>query len=284
MTARQATDLPAQAADRELKAATRAAWALGDYHRFTKATVWERGMELVEACGISARQRVLDVAAGTGNTAIRAAEAGARVVASDLTPENFEAGRREARARGVELEWVEADAEALPFADSEFDVVTSSFGAIFAPDHQAVADEMLRVCRPGGTIGMLNFTPESLFTDFLGVFAPYVAPPPQSARSPALWGSEQHVRELFGERVELLELARREYGETAANPRDYVELFKQTFGPIVAIYQSLADQPERSAALDRDFLEFADRANSGPAEGPAEYRYEYLLVIARRAA
>jgi ubiquinone/menaquinone biosynthesis C-methylase UbiE len=107
------------------------------------------GPELVAACGISPGQRVLDVAAGTGNVAIRAAEAGATVVASDLTPENFEAGRREARDRGVELDWVEADAEALPFADGEFDVVTSSAGAIFAPDHQAVADEMLRVCRPG---------------------------------------------------------------------------------------------------------------------------------------
>jgi ubiquinone/menaquinone biosynthesis C-methylase UbiE len=284
MTAHQATDTQAQEADREFKAATRAAWALGDYHRFAKATVWQRGVELVEACGISAGQRVLDVAAGTGNTAIRAAEAGARVVASDLTPANFEAGRREARARGVELEWVEADAEALPFPDGEFDIVTSSFGAIFAPSHQAVSDEMLRVCRPGGTIGMLNFTPEGLFTDLLGVFTPYVALPPQGARSPALWGSEEHVRELFGERVEFLELARREYAETAASPRDYVELFKQTFGPIVAIYQSLVDQPERSAALDHDFLKFANRANSGPAEGPAEYRYEYLLVIARRAA
>jgi ubiquinone/menaquinone biosynthesis C-methylase UbiE len=284
MTAHQVTDTQAQSADRELKAATRAAWALGDYHRFAKATVWERGTELVEACEVRAGQRVLDVAAGTGNTAIRAAEAGAQVIASDLTPENFEAGRREARASGVELEWVEADAEALPFADGEFDVVTSSFGAIFAPDHQAVADEMLRVCRPGGTIGMLNFTPEGLFTDFLEVFAPYVPPPPQGARSPALWGSEEHVRELFGERVEFLELARREYAERAASPREYAELLKQTFGPIVAIYQSLGDQPERSAALDRDFLEFADRANSGPAEGPAEYRYEYLLVIARRAA
>src|SRR5262249_24315336 len=151
------------------------------------------GAELVEACEIRAGQRVLDVAAGTGNTAIRAAEAGAQVVASDLTPANFEAGRREARVRGVELEWVEADAEALQFADGEFDVVTSSFGAIFAPDHHAVADEMLRVCRPGGTIGMLNFTPEGLFTDFLGVFAPYVPPPPQGARSAALWGSEEHL-------------------------------------------------------------------------------------------
>ncbi len=267
--------------DRESKAAVRAMWALGDYHRFAKETVWERGAELVEACGITAGQRVLDVAAGTGNTAIRAAEAGAQVVASDLTPENFEAGRREARARGVELEWVEADAEALPFADGEFDFVTSSFGAIFAADHQAVAEGMLRVCRPGGTIGMLNFTPEGLFTDFLAALAPYAPPPPPDALSPALWGSEEHVRELFGERVEFLELARREYTERAASPGDYVELFKQTFGPVVAIYQSLAEQPERSTALDRDFLEFANRANSGQADGPAEYRYQYLLVIAR---
>ena len=284
MTADQPTDTRVQEANRELKAATRAAWALGDYHRFAKATVWERGAELVEACEIRAGQRVLDVAAGTGNTAIRAAEAGAQVVASDLTPANFEAGRREARARGIELEWVEADAEALQFADGQFDIVTSSFGAIFAPNHQVVADEMLRVCRPGGTIGMLNFTPEGLFTDFLAVFAPYAPPPPPGTRSPALWGSEEHVRELFGERVEFRELARREYAERAASPSDYVELFKQTFGPIVATYRSLADQPERSAALDRDFLEFADRANSGPAEGPAEYRYEYLLAIARRTA
>ena len=141
-------------------------WALGDYNRFAKATVWELGPVLVEACGIAAGQRVLDVAAGTGNVAIRAAEAGAEVVASDLTPENFEAGRREARAAGVELEWVEADAEALPFADGEFDVVTSSLGAIFPPNHRAVADELLRVCRRGGAIGMVNFTPEGLAGEF----------------------------------------------------------------------------------------------------------------------
>ena len=163
MTTNEVTDAPAAAeADRELKATARAMWALGDYHRFATELVWQLGPVLVEACGISVGQRVLDVAAGSGNVAIRAAEAGAQVVASDLTPENFEAGRREARARGVELDWVEADAEAPPFGDGEFDVVTSSFGAIFAPNHQKVADELLRVCRPGGTIGMLNFTPEGL--------------------------------------------------------------------------------------------------------------------------
>jgi ubiquinone/menaquinone biosynthesis C-methylase UbiE len=270
--------------DREPKAATRAAWALGDYHRFAKQTVWELGEVLVRACGISSGQRVLDVAAGTGNTAIRAAEAGAEVVASDLAPENFEAGRREAEAHGVELEWIEADAEALPFADAEFDVVTSSFGAIFAPDHRAVANEMLRVCRPGGKIGMLNFTPEGLISDFFAALAPYAPAPPPHALPPPLWGSEEHVRDLFGDGAESLELTRRHYVERADSPRDYRELFKQTFGPVVGIYASLAQEPERAMALDRDFLGFATRSNSGPPVGPAEYRYEYLLVVARKRA
>ncbi len=268
-------------ADREMKAATRAAWALGDYHRFAKETIWEVGEVLVRACGISPGQRVLDVGAGTGNTAIRAAAIGAEVVASDLTPENFHAGRREAKAHGVDLEWVEADAEALPFADGEFDVVTSSFGAIFAPHHQAVADEMLRVCRPGGTIGMANFTPEGLISEFFSALAPYMPPPPPDALPPALWGSEEHVRELFGDRVEALEMTRRAYVERADSPREYRDLFKKTFGPVVAIYASLAENPGRAAALDRDFLEFATRTNSGPPEGPAQYRYEYLLIVAR---
>ena len=282
---RHETEVPvATEAGRERNAATRAAWALGDYHRFAKETIWGLGEVLVRACGIAAGQRVLDVAAGTGNTAIRAAEAGAQVVASDLTPENFEAGRREAEARGVELEWIEADAEALPFADGEFDVVTSSFGAIFAPDHRVVADEMLRVCRTGGTIGMLNFTPEGLISDFFGSLAPYMPAPSPEALPPALWGSEEHVRDLLGDGVASLAMTRHHYVETADSPLDYRELFKQTFGPVVATYASLVEEPERAAALDRDFLEFATRANSGPPGGPAEYRYEYLLVLARRRA
>jgi ubiquinone/menaquinone biosynthesis C-methylase UbiE len=265
------------------KAAERAMWALGDYHTFAKQTVWGFGPTLVEACGISPGQRVLDVAAGSGNVAIRAAEAGADVVAADLTPENFEAGRREARSRGVELEWVEADAEALPFGDGEFDVVTSSAGAIFAPDHQAVADELLRVCRPGGTIGMINFTPEGLAAEFFDIFARYAPPPPPGALPPVLWGSEEHVRELFGGRVASLDLARREYVERSpGGPSDYCEFFKATFGPVVAIYAFLADRPERAAALDQEFVDFATRSNGGEPGGPAEYRYEYLLVVARK--
>ena len=281
MTANPVTETTGDG-DREVKATARQAWALGDYHRFAKATVWGLGPILVEACGIGPGQRVLDVAAGTGNTAIRAAAAGADVVASDLTPENFDAGRREAAAQGVELEWVEADAEALPFADAAFDVVTSSFGAIFAPNHQTVADQMLRVCRPGGTLGILAFTPEGLISDFFGALAPYAPPPPPGALPPPLWGSEQHVRELFGARLDSLETTRGEYVERADSPRDYCELFKHTFGPVVAIYRSLANQPDRLAALDRDFLEFATRSNRGAPDGQAEYHYEYLLVVARK--
>ncbi|MFN2491049.1 MAG: class I SAM-dependent methyltransferase [Actinomycetota bacterium] len=250
-------------ADSQLKAATRAVWALGDYHRFALETVWELGPLLVTACGISPGDRVLDVAAGTGNTAIRAAEAGAHVVASDLTPANFEAGRREAKAHGVELEWMEADAEDLPFDESEFDVVTSSFGVIFAPNHHAVADELVRVCRPGGTIGMINFTPEGLAAGFFGVLAPYAPPSPPGAPSPLMWGSEEHVRKLFGDRVESLEMARKEYVERVDSPSAYREFCKATFGPVIAIYASLADEPERAAAVDRDFLQFATSANQG---------------------
>jgi ubiquinone/menaquinone biosynthesis C-methylase UbiE len=282
MTSNEVTETPAAEAARELKAATRAMWALGDYHRFATELVWGLGPVLVEACQISAGQCVLDVAAGSGNVAIRAADAGAQVVACDLTPENFEAGRSEARARGVELDWVEGDAEALPFGAGEFDVVTSSLGAIFAPNHQKVADELVRVCRPGGTIGMLNFAPDGLAADFFGVLAPYMPPPPPGALPPLMWGGQEHVRELFGDRVESLEMTRRQYVESAASPRDYREFFKATFGPAVAIYASLADQPERAAALDRDFLEFATRSNRGASDRPAEYHYEYLLVVARK--
>lgn len=256
-------------------------WALGDYHEFATSTVWQLGPVLVEACGVTRGQRVLDVAAGTGNVAIRAAQTGAAVVAADLTPENFAAGRRAAREAGVELEWVEGDAEALPFEDAGFDVVTSCLGAMFAPDHARVADELLRVCRPGGTVGMINFTAEGNGGEFFRVAARH-APSPPGAASPLDWGSEERVRELFGERVERLDLARREYVETAASPAAYHALFQRTFGPMVALYASLAESPGRAAALDRDFLEFVRRASRGPPGGPVQIPYEYLLVVARK--
>jgi ubiquinone/menaquinone biosynthesis C-methylase UbiE len=264
----------------QLKAAHRGMWSLGDYHRFATSTIWQLGPVLVEACGIGPGQRVLDVAAGTGNVAIRAAKAGARVVASDLTPENFDAGRRAAAAEGVDLEWREADAAALPFGDASFDVVTSCFGAIFAPDHQAVAGELMRVCRPGGTIGLTTFVPDGAGGDFFTTLGKYAPPPPPGSASPLLWGDRDHVRALFGERVRSLELQQQEYVESAPSARDYFELFLNTFGPTIAIRGDLADAREREA-FDRDLQAFIERWNRGAPGAPVEIPYRYLPLVAR---
>src|SRR4051794_17065257 len=143
--------------DSELKARHRAMWASGDYPAMVETFLLPLGPRLVEACGIGPGMKVLDVAAGTGNASLPAAQTGADVTASDLTPELLEAGRARAEAAGLTLQWAEADAENLPFESESFDVVMSSIGAMFAPHHQEVADELVRVCKPGGTIGMLNW-------------------------------------------------------------------------------------------------------------------------------
>ena len=151
-------------ADRALKEKHRAMWALGDYPALAADIIPGLGQVLVTACGVRAGDRVLDVAAGSGNAAIPAARAGAQVVASDLTPELLAAGQRQAAQQGIELGWRQGDAEALPFGAGEFDVVMSCLGVMFAPHHQASADELVRVCRPGGTIGLLSWTPEGFMT------------------------------------------------------------------------------------------------------------------------
>lgn len=264
---------------REMKAGQRAMWALGEYHAFATSTIWQLGPVLAEACGIAPGHRVLDVAAGTGNVAIRAAQAGATVTAADLTPENFPAGRRAAAAAGVDVDWVEGDAEELPFEDASFDVVTSCFGAIFAPRHEAVARELLRVCRPGGTIGITAFTPEGAGGAFFEMLGRYAPPPPPGASSPLRWGREEHVRALLGEGVGSLEIRRREYVEKAASAEAYGRLFRETFGPYVGIRASLPDEPAREA-LDRDLLDFTRRW-SRTTDGPVEVPYGYLLVTGR---
>src|ERR671917_871695 len=180
------------AADTELKARHRAMWASGDYPSMVETFLLPLGPRLVEACGIGPDMRVLDVAAGTGNSSIPAAQRGAEVTASDLTPELLDAGRRRAEADGVELEWVEADAENLPFDDESYDVVMSSIGAMFAPHHQEAADEIVTVCRPGGTIGLLSWTPEGMIGALFKTMGPFAPPPPPGAQPPPLWGGEEH--------------------------------------------------------------------------------------------
>ena len=264
--------------------AAREMWALGDYHQVGELLA-ELGHDLVRACSISAGQRVLDVGAGSGNVAITAAAAGAVVVASDLTPELLDAGRRAAAARGVGLDWVEADAQQLPFDDDEFDVVTSAVGAMFAPDHQATADELVRVCRPGGVVGMINWPPHGFAAEFFAVFAPYAPPPPRDARSPLLWGTEDHVRKLFGDRISSLEMSEHALRvDHFADPSQLCAFYKQNFGPTVAAYAGLGADSARVAALDREFLEFAVRANRGTPGQPARYEYPYLRVVARVAS
>jgi ubiquinone/menaquinone biosynthesis C-methylase UbiE len=265
-----------------VKVAHRVMWGMGDYDRFARATVWELGPRLVDACGIRAGDRVLDVAAGTGNVAIRAAMRGASVVACDLTPEHFAQGRRGAAAAGVDLEWIEGDAEALPFDDGAFDVVTSCFGAMFAPDHRATADELVRVCRPGGTIGLASFTPEGIGGEFFALLAPYAPAAPAGANPPVLWGSEAHVGALFDNLACPLTFSRETYIERAPSPEDYCRLFTEAFGPLVAIRASLDHHPERRAELDRRFREAVIRWNGDRSDGPVEIAYEYLLVIGTR--
>ena len=270
------------APDAELKARHRAMWASGDYPSMVETFLLPLGPRLVEACGIGAGMKVLDVAAGTGNASIPAAERGAEVVASDLTPELLDAGRAVAEAKGVELEWVTADAENLPFEDGQFDVVMSSIGAMFAPHHQAVADELVRVCRPGGTIGMLNWTPEGMIGALFKTMGPFAPPPPPGAQPPPLWGGEDHVRELFGDRVEWRTLERDNLDITAfGDPHDYGEHFKARYGPTI-VARANAAKSGREGELDEALDRFSDEWNRGSADD-ARFEQEYLVAVGTRA-
>ena len=272
--------------DRELKAKHRALWASGDYPAVAAELIAELGPRTGARKRRAGGDRVLDVAAGSGNAAIPAAEAGAIVTASDLTPELFDAGRRIAAERGVELEWVEADAEALPFADNSFDVVMSCVGAMFAPHHQATADELVRVVRPGGTIGMINWTPEGFIGNLFATMKPYAPPPPPGASPAPLWGDEDHVRELFGERVTGLSVRRQTVVmDHSADPIEFREYWKRNYGPTIAVYRF--NEAHRAAGRPRQgFPELPDRVESGdgtrqdrlPRRIPARHREKARAV------
>lgn len=272
---------PTSVADRELKQKHKAMWASGDYPVMVETFLLPLGPRLVQACGIGPGMRVLDVAAGTGNAALRAAAAGAEVVASDLTPRLLEAGRKRAEAEGLALQWQEADAEHLPFENASFDVVMSSIGVMFAPHHQAAADELVRVCRPGGTLGLLSWTPEGMIGDLFRTMGPFAPPPPPGAQPPPLWGSEEHLTELFGDRVDFT-TQRRENLDITAFPRarDYGEHFKAYYGPTIAA-RANAERNGRAGEFDAALDAFCDRWNRGE-DGPVRFEKEYLLSVGVR--
>ncbi|MGY1602082.1 class I SAM-dependent methyltransferase [Geodermatophilus sp. SYSU D00815] len=268
--------------DTELKARHRKMWASGDYPRMVETFLLPLGPRLVEACGITEGTTVLDVAAGTGNASLPAAERGARVTASDLTPELLEAGRHRAEAAGLELEWRPADAEHLPFEDASFDVVMSSIGVMFAPHHQAAADELVRVCRPGGRIGLLCWTPEGQIGALFRAMKPFAPPPPPGAQPPPLWGSEEHLQALFGGRVEFSTLTRDVLEITAfAHPHDYGRHFTDYYGPTIAARANAA-KDGREAEFDQVLRDFCDEWNRGTQE-QARFEHEYLLAVGTRA-
>lgn len=267
--------------DSDLKARHRSMWASGDYPSMVEAFLLPLGPRLVAACGVETGMKVLDVAAGTGNASVPAAERGAEVTASDLTPELLEAGRRSAESSGIELDWVVADAEDLPFDDSSFDVVMSSIGAMFAPHHETVADELARVCRPGGTIGLLSWTPEGMIGALFRTMGPFAPPPPPGAQPPPLWGSEEHVRELFGDRVDWRTLERDMLGITAFDrPHDYGEYFKERYGPTI-VARANASKDGREAELDAALDSFCDEWNLGN-DDDARFEQEYLVAVGTR--
>jgi SAM-dependent methyltransferase len=270
------------AADAELKARHRAMWASGDYPSMVETWLLPLGPRLVGASGIAAGMQILDVAAGTGNASLPAARAGAEVTASDLTPELLEAGQRRADAAGLALTWVEADAEHLPFEDASFDVVISAIGVMFAPHHEQAASELARVCRPGGTIGLLSWTPEGMIGALLRTIGPFAPPPAPGAQPPPLWGSEAHLTELFGSGVDF-GAPRRDVLEVTAfeRPRDFGEHFKARYGPTIAALAN-ARRNGRDAELETALDQFCDDWDRG-TPGRARFELEYLLAVGTRA-
>ncbi|GAA1980759.1 class I SAM-dependent methyltransferase [Microbacterium pumilum] len=265
--------------DRALKAKHAAMWASGSYRTVVEDVVGSLGGILVDTVDVRPGQRVLDVAAGTGTSAIPAARRGADVVATDLTPELLDVGRAATAAEGLDITWQTADAEALPFADAEFDVVLSSIGVMFAPHHQLAADELVRVTRSGGTIGVLSWTPEGFIGQMFAAMKPYAPAPPPGASPAPLWGRADHVRALFGD--EVTDLVARQQAlrvERFADGAEFRDFFKANYGPTIAVYRFLADDPEKVAALDADLAALGDRFLADGAMA-----WEYLLVTGRRS-
>ena len=261
----------------ERRKAAREIWAAGDYDVIA-GLIWDVGARIVHRLEVGPGDDVLDVACGTGNAAIPAARVGARVVGLDVTPEMFPAARARAADAGVAVEWIEGDAKALAFADDSFDVVISTFGAMFAPRHEVVAAELVRVLRPGGRLGICNWTPEGNVGEFFRLMAEHVPPPPGPPAT--LWGSEAHVRELFEDAERELTLERELVTLRFDSIEHAVQTYETKFGPVVKAREELAPKGRWHVMRD-DLAEMFERHNEA-ADGSVSFVGEYLVLIGRR--
>jgi SAM-dependent methyltransferase len=260
----------------EFKERQRAMWAAGDYGTLSEY-IKDVGELVVARTGVEAGMRVLDVACGAGNAALPAARAGAHVTGLDLVSELLEGGRTKAAAESLEIDWVEGDAEELPFERGAFDRVFSTFGHMFAPRHRRTADEMVRVCREGGVIAICCWTPEGTVGDVFRASASYMPPPPDFASPPILWGTEEHVREMFGSVATDLEFERRSATIEWESIDGFADFFMDRFGPLVTARQMLG---ERFGELRAEIVAiWAD--NNEADDGRLILPQEYLLSVVR---
>jgi ubiquinone/menaquinone biosynthesis C-methylase UbiE len=257
-----------------VKAKQQQTWASGDFHVIA-ALIQPTAERLVDSADLHAGMRVLDVATGSGNAAIAAARLGCVVEGVDYVPALLERGRVRAAAEGYDIRLVEGDAEALPYADGEFDAVTTIFGSMFAPDHHRAAAELVRVTRPGGTIAVASWTPEGFIGQLLKTVGRHV-PPPAGVSSPILWGTESHLREIFGGGISSLSVAERTFTWRFRSMQELVDTFRTWYGPTVKAFAALGEKgPDAQAALEADLVALvsrSDRLGTGQAVAvPATY-------------
>jgi SAM-dependent methyltransferase len=260
-----------------VKTRQQGAWSSGDY-AIVGTTLQIVGEQLCEALDIRAGQRVLDVAAGNGNATLAAARRWCKVVSTDYVPALLDRGRQRAAAERLDVEFQQADAEALPFADDSFDVVISTFGVMFTPDQERAAAEMIRVCRPGGKIGLANWTPDGFIGQLFKTIGRHL-PPPAGVKSPALWGTEARIREMFGTSSSAISAERRAFIFRYRSAQHWLDVFRAYYGPLLKAFAAL--EPPAQGALARDLTVLVGQFNrSGDASMvvPSDY---LEIVIAR---
>jgi SAM-dependent methyltransferase len=259
-----------------VKERQQAAWSSGDFHAVATRIALTAD-SLVDTADLQAGWRVLDVATGSGNAAIAAARLGCVAVGVDYVPSLLDRGRIRAVAEGLDLDLVEGDAEELPFPDASFDAVTSVFGSMFAPNHAKAASELLRVTRSGGTIALASWTPDGFIGELFRTVAGHV-PPPAGVPSPMLWGTEEHLRELFGEGISSLEVEERTFTFRFRSAEEFVSFFREWYGPTLKAFAALDGEAQQ--ALQRDLIELVRQFDRLGGAGAVAIPSTYIEAVA----